>query len=40
MKSLKVVVEGKKVLEIKVADKELKTVLQVISIFDSGKIVS
>ena len=40
MKNLKLVVEGKKALEIKVDDKDLKTILQVISVFESGKINS
>ena len=38
MKNLKLVVEGEKALEIKIDDKDLKTILQVISVFESGKI--
>jgi len=40
MKKLEVVIEGKKTLEIKVEDKNLDTLLKIISIFESGKINS
>jgi len=40
MKNLELIIEGEKALEIKIADKDLKTVLQVIRVFESGKIKS
>ena len=40
MKNLELVVDGEKAFDITIADKDLKTILQVISVFESGKINS
>ena len=40
MKNLELIIEGEKALEIKIDNKDLKTILQVISVFESGKINS
>ena len=38
MKKIEVIVEGKKEIEIKVEDKDLKTLLKIIKVFESDKI--
>ena len=38
MKKIEVIIEGKKEIEIKVEDKDLKTLLKIIKVFESGKI--
>ena len=40
MKKIEVIVEGKKEFEIKVEDKDLKTLFNIIKVFESGKINS